>query len=177
MKRRILFPLVLAFVAYGCAHRGVGPGIGAPSPSSSSTPIAITSSADVVKVNTANVSITRGDSADATVTLSISPGFHINANPATFTYQIATEVTVGKIAGLVAGKPAYPVAVKKKFQFEQQPLAVYEGDAQVKIKLQTDATTGKGAQTLPVTVRVQACDNEKCYPPATLSATIALDIK
>ena len=176
MKPQIFCSLLLAFLFCGCSH-GVNTGTIGPSPVSSPSPTAITSSADVVKVSTADVSIPQGGSADATVTLSVSPGFHINANPATFTYQIPTEVTVGKIAGLVAGKAAYPAAVKRKFQFEQQPLAVYEGDAQVKIKLQTEATASRGAQTVPVTVRVQACDNEKCFPPATLSATIALDIK
>ena len=36
----------------------------------------------------------------ANVELVISPGFHVNANPATFPYLIATEIQPGKVDGI-----------------------------------------------------------------------------
>jgi hypothetical protein len=134
-------------------------------------------SASVVKVQPANVTVSSGGNAEATVTLSISSGFHVNANPATFAYLIPTEVTAGATEGVTVSKPVYPAAVKRTFQFSNEPLAVYEGDAQIKLPLRAEATAAKGAHSLPLNIRVQACDHEQCFPPATLNATIAIEVK
>lgn len=143
---------------------------------STPAPDNVRSSKDVVKASAANVSIPTGGSGEASITISISPGYHVNANPATFPYLIATEVTPGTAAGVTADKPAYPSAEKKKFAFAEEPLAVYEGDVQIKLPVRADATA-KGPISIPIDVRVQACDQEKCFPPDTLHLTIAAEVK
>jgi len=165
--------LLLILVLPGCS-RGNDSKTGGDPPRS---PKPVSSSGDVVKLSTEAVSIPAGGNLDARVLVSISPGFHINANPATFPYLIATELTTGKTAGIAIGVPVYPAAVKRKFQFEPQPLAVYEGDAPIKLSLRADKTAGAGSRSLSITVRVQACDEEKCYPPATLNSTISVTVK
>jgi len=112
----------------------------------------------------------------ANVELVISPGYHINANPATFPYLIATEVQPGKVDGVtVSDKLAYPPAKMATFSFAEQPLAVYENSVTILIPL--TATAGaQGQRTIPFKIRVQACDHEKCYPPATLDAALTIDL-
>ena len=185
MRESLIFSLLLVLALAGCKH-GIHSGTGGWPPASSSSPTGISSSASVVKVRAADVSIPANGSADATVTLSISPGYHINANPATFPYLIATEVSQpDKLEGLpVLGKPIYPAAVTKKFVFAERPLAVYEGDVTIKLpihlesKAKSDVQFTRGAHiSIPLTVRVQACDTEKCYTPDTLKTTIAVDVK
>ena len=168
-----LLSLSLLF-AYGCNK----PHVNESQPSNTPQVVPyVRSSADVVKVQAATVSIPAGGNTDATVSLSISPGFHVNANPATFSYLISTEITPGKIDGITAGKAVYPAAAKKKFPFADQPLAVYEGDVHIKLALRAEANAARGARSLPFDVRVQACDNEQCFPPDTLHATIAVEVK
>lgn len=178
MNRAI--PLVLcvltAFLLSACAN-GIHSKTGGGSLSASPTPAEISSSARVVKVTSSPVTIPQNGSADAIVTLSISPGFHVNANPATFPYLIATEVKASKIEGITVGTPGYPAGEKKKFQFAEEPLAVYEGEVGVKLNLRTEKNAAVGSRSLPITVRVQACDHEQCFPPATVNATIAVDVK
>jgi thiol:disulfide interchange protein DsbD len=171
--------LVIGSALTGCSgvHTVIHSGTDDGHPSSSPAQADISSSANVVKVRAANVSIPAGGNADATVTLSISPGYHINANPATFSYLIPTAVNPGKAEGIIAGKPVYPVAQKKKFQFAEEPLAVYQGEVQIRLPLRVEANVGKGAQSLPIDIRVQACDSEKCYAPDTLKTTIAVAVK
>jgi thiol:disulfide interchange protein DsbD len=178
MNRAI--PLVLClltvFFLAACAngiHSKTG---GGPSPASAA-PAEISSSAQVVKVTSSPVTIPQNGAADAVVTLSISPGFHVNANPATFPYLIATEVKASTVEGITVGAPSYPAAEKKKFQFAEEPLAVYEGQAGVKLNLRTEKNAAAGSRSLPITVRIQACDNEQCFPPASVSATIAVEVK
>jgi len=168
--------LLLIFVLAGCSS-GIHSATGGWPPTSTSSPAAISSSAQVVKVSTSPVSIPANASADAVVTLSISPGFHINANPATFPYLIATELVADKTEGISASKPIYPAAEKKKFEFAEQPLAVYERETQIKLPLRAQNNSVKGVRLLPIHVRVQACDNEKCYPPVTLDAMIPVEVE
>jgi hypothetical protein len=190
MKRafpfRLSLPIVFALAALAGCSRGTGTDTTGNPPSSSATPAAISSSAQVVKVTSAPISIASNGSADAVITLSISPGFHINANPATFSYLIATELQPipSPDNPIETGTPVYPSPVKKKFVFAEQPLAVYEGDVTIRLPLHF-ASAGKsyvrvtsGAHlSQPITLRVQACDNEKCFPPATVDTTIPVEVK
>ena len=136
------------------------------------------SSADVVKASVADIEIAAGKVGDAQVRISISPGYHVNANPATFPYLIATTVEAAVGNGLSTGKPIYPAAEMKTFSFEKQrPLSVYEGVADVKLPLQAAANAEKGQRTVPLKVRVQACDDAACYAPATLEVPLRLTVK
>ena len=121
--------------------------------------------------------VQRGRSVRAAIVIEIPSGYHVNANPATFSYLIPTELTPQKIEGVTTGKPRYPPSEKKKFQFADAPLAVYEGDAQIKLPIRAASTAVKGMRPLPITLRVQACDNEKCYPPANLNSYISVEVK
>jgi len=141
--------------------------------SSSPAPKEISSSDQVVKVFGHFIP---SSSPPASVELVITPGFHVNANPATFPYLIATDVQPGKVDGLtVSDKLAYPPPKMETFSFADQPLAVYEGNVTIPIPL-TAAPGARGPRTIPFKIRVQACDNEKCYPPATLDAALSIDV-
>jgi hypothetical protein len=145
------------------------------------TPAQVSSSADVVKVSTPELGsellANAGRTVDAAIKLSIKPGFHVNANPPTFSYLIPTEVTTAKVEGITVGKPVYPAAVKRKFQFADEPLAVYEGEALVTLPLNVAGGAAKGPRSLPITVRVQACDEQQCFPPAILNTSIQVEVK
>jgi thioredoxin:protein disulfide reductase len=180
MRRNLMAIFLICAVAIilsGCSrNNGISAGTGG-WPASSATPAEISSSAQVVKVATSPVQLAANGSGNAVLRISISPGYHINANPATFPYLIATAVTSGNADGIEAGKPSYPAAKKQKFQFAEEPLAVYEGDTTISLSLLAGPNTQPGSRGLPVTVRVQACDNEKCYPPANVDATIPIEVK
>lgn len=137
----------------------------------------VRTSADVVKISASAVELSGGGSAELAIPISIQPGYHVNANPATFDYLIATEVTVDKSDGLSFGKPIYPSSEKRKFQFAEEPLAVYEGNLQIKLPLQAAPNAAKGKRSLELHLRVQACDEEKCFPPDTLQAAPTIDLK
>jgi len=172
----LLFLLTIALAGCSGTHTVIHSRTDDGRSSSAPAQAGISSSADVVKVRTADVSIRVGGSAEATLTLSISPGYHINANPATFSYLIPAAVNPGKTEGIIAGKPVYPAGQKKKFQFAEEPLAVYEGEVQITLPLRAGTNIARPGR-LPISVTVQACDHEKCYPPAPLDATITVNVK
>lgn len=133
--------------------------------------------ADVVRVDVPAVEIKAGGTAEVTVKLTVASGYHINANPPSFSYLKATELTIEPGQGVTAGKPTYPSSVTRKFAFSKDPLAVYEGETAIKLPLTAAADAKKGAQTLKGKLRVQACDEEKCFPPRTMETSIPVTVK
>jgi len=169
-KRKVLlFAVATAISAVACSRQPPNQG----SVTSRRRPAEVRSSADAVQLGGSGM-LTTGGTGEAQVFLVIQEGYHVNANPATFPYLIATEVTTDKVEGLEFGKPIYPAAEKKKFDFADEPLAVYQG--QVMIRVPFTATT-KGERSVPYHVRVQACDNEKCFPPATLNSNTSVEVQ
>ena len=172
---------LIFLIALASCNRGSDGGIGSRAggwpPPPASSPGEVSSSAEVVKATASPVQVAPGNSADASIKLSIVSGYHVNANPATYEYLIPTEVSPGKADGIAAGKPNYPPAHKQQFQFAEEPLAVYEGEIQITLPLRAEPQTQPGSRMLPVAVRIQACDHEKCFPPANLDSKIPVEVK
>jgi len=133
--------------------------------------------ADVVRAEASKVEIKAGGSAEASVKLTIANGYHINANPPSFSYLKATELTVEPAEGITPDKPVYPASVSRKFAFAPDPLAVYEGEATIKLPLKAASNAQQGAHTLKGNLRIQACNEELCFQPRTIETSIPVTIK
>ena len=64
------------------------------------------------------------DHNEIVVTLTIDPGYHVNANPASADYLMPTVVTV---PGVPDAKIAYPEGQIFKPKFSPEGISVYEG--------------------------------------------------
>ena len=135
------------------------------------------SSIDVVKAKAQPVDLTVGGTAEATVHLSIQKGYHINANPPSYAYLKATELEIPASEGVSVGFITYPNPITRQFSFADKPLAVYEGETQLKAMLKADKSAKQGERSLAARLRVQACDNEVCYAPGVLDLSVPLRIK
>ena len=133
--------------------------------------------ADVVRAEASKVEIKAGGSAEASVKLTIANGYHINANPASASYLKATELTVEPSEGITPDKPVYPASVSRKFAFATDPLAVYEGEATIKLPLNAAGNAQQGARALKGKLRIQACNEESCFLPRTIELSIPVTIK
>lgn len=135
------------------------------------------SSTDVVKASVEKAAVARGDSVDAPVRLKIDNGFHVNANPPSYPYLKATEIDVTPQEGVSVAFVTYPDPQMRKFSFAETQLAVYEGEALIKIKLKAAQNASPGQKNLSGKLRVQACDDQVCYAPGTMDVTIPLEVK
>jgi thioredoxin:protein disulfide reductase len=150
--------------------------------SSSPTPSTATegrriSSVDVVKASPEEVTISPGGTADALVRLKIDSGFHVNANPPSFPYLKATELELTPEGGLSVSFTRYPDPLLKKFSFSDSPLAVYEGEITLSLRLKADPSIAEGRKNLSGKLRVQACDDQVCYAPATMDIVIPVNVQ
>lgn len=131
----------------------------------------------IVTASAGRVELSAGKTADVNVRLSIANGYHVNANPATEKFLIPTSLNLKTDAGITLEKIAYPKPLKKKFPFAEVPLAVYEGDAVITLTLTAPRDALAGQHTLGADIRVQPCDDEKCYPPTTIKTGVEVTIR
>jgi len=122
------------------------------------------------------VSLAAGGAGVAAVRLDIAQGYHVNANPPSDKFYIGTEVRAEPQEGITPGKPVYPPAVSRKLSFSDKPLAVYEGQAVIRLPLSADKTAAKGRHTFRAKIRVQPCNDQTCLPPREIDAAIPVTI-
>ncbi len=178
MKRtNILLSFVTLAVTFaGCTQQNQPISSASPSPAESVEAKRI-ASADVVKVVASPVTIEAGGTTEALVQLTIQSGYHVNANPPTFPYLKPTALEIPAAGTISLKTVAYPKALERKFAFAEEPLAVYEGQAELKATLKADKAATPGEQIVPALLRIQACDEQVCYPPGTLEFAISVSIK
>jgi hypothetical protein len=131
----------------------------------------------VVKVTPEELTLAKGESGYAVVRLQIQNGYHINANPASFPYLIATELQLPPASGITVSFVIYPEPLTKTFAFADQPLKVYEGDTAVKAMVRATPAAAAGQHNLSAKLRVQACDDQVCYVPGTIDLTVPVTVK
>jgi uncharacterized protein len=126
---------------------------------------AVLDSAAHVKAATQGAS--HADHDEILVTLTIDPGYHLNANPASIDYLIPTVVTVLNAPDATI---TYPTGQIFKPKFSPEGIAVYEGSVAIRAEL----PKGRLASTTSTQLRinVQACTAQVCLPPASLMASV-----
>ena len=143
--RRGLAALALALAAAHPTHAQLGAG-GAVPPAEK-----------LVRARAAPIKIAAGGSARATVTIAIEPGWHINANPPSPDYMIATKIELEPGFGVTPGTPSYPLGRALKVEFDEQPIAVYDHAATIRVPLTAALAAASGRHALKGRLRFQAC--------------------
>jgi DsbC/DsbD-like thiol-disulfide interchange protein len=128
----------------------------------------------LIHAQAAAVSVPAGGRATVVVTLTVLPGWHVNANPPALEYNIPTTVSLQGASGLTPGRVTYPKGKQQKFGFEDAPLLVWDGVAEVRVPIAAalDAKSG----TLTGAVEFQACNDQVCLPPASVPFTVAVTV-
>lgn len=101
------------------------------------------------------------------VELAILPGWHVNANPATYAYLIPTQVSVEGAAPLTV---RYPAPVRFAPRFVPEAISVYEGRVAIEAVFPRGALARREGLTARLTV--QACSDTVCLAPETLEVPV-----
>ncbi len=141
-------------------------------------PSQVPSGRDVVKpeVYASLDPVGRGSSFQIAVVMKIRPGFHVNAREKSEDYLIATDLKTTLPAGFNNGEVSYPKGKLEKFAFSKIPLNVYQDTVILRMPVTALATAPLGEQHIPLKLRYQACSNELCLPPVTLTLDATLNV-
>jgi thiol:disulfide interchange protein DsbD len=118
----------------------------------------------------------RGSSFQIAVVMKIRPGFHVNAREKSEDYLIATDLKAALPAGFQSGEVSYPKGKLEKFAFSKIPLNVYQDTVILRLPVTALAGAPLGEQHIPLKLRYQACSNELCLPPVTLTLDATLNV-
>ncbi len=95
-----------------------------------------------------------------TVLLAIDEGWHLNANPSSLPFLISTSVEFSD--GVQPKRIQYPPGKAFHPAFSDETLSVYEGRVEIKATLAREVAPDAPS----VAVHYQACDDQRCLPPA-----------
>ena len=132
--------------------------------------------AGVVKVELAPAQATlpSGGSSTLTLRLFILSGWHINSS-----YQsddlIPSELLFFPPTGIEL-KSAWPDPEEVKVSFSLEPLALYRGEVEVRMRLTAEMGVATGSYSIQGELRYQACNDEICLPPATANFSVPVVI-
>lgn len=138
----------------------------------------VPSSRDVVKpeIYSSLDPAARGSSFQIAVVMKIRPGFHVNAREKSEDYLIATDLKATVPAGFNSGEVSYPKGKLENFSFSKIPLNVYEDVVILRMPVTALVSAPLGEQHIPLKLRYQACSNELCLPPVTLTLDAKLSV-
>ena len=105
------------------------------------------------------------------IAISMAPGWHINAHQPLQDDLIGTEL-IGASNQSLDGV-IYPTATNRKLGFQRAELALYEGKVEITANLPKRSPDSDGS-TIPLTLKLQACNDEICLAPETLSLNVSL---
>jgi hypothetical protein len=121
--------------------------------------------------------VPRGRNFELAVVMKIRRGFHVNAREASEDYLIPTDLKLDVPAGFRAGATVYPKGTLKNFPFSpKKPLNVYAETVVIRVPLTALPDAPLGLQHVPLKLRYQACSDEVCLPPVTLSLEAVVDV-
>jgi len=120
--------------------------------------------------------VTPGKPAKATVTLEIPTELHTNSNQPSEPDLIPTTVKV-TAKGPTVSAVKYPPGHDQKFEYADKPLNVYQGKVDFTFDVTVPASYRNKEISVDVDVRYQACTEEVCYPPKTVTITLTAAVK
>ncbi len=120
--------------------------------------------------------IPAGTSAQIAVLLNLEEGWHVNSDRPAQDFLIGTELIIEEVEGLLVINIQYPPSKTYNFEFSEEPVNVFEGEAPIIVTLSASENIETGSYTLNGTLRIQACDDEVCLAPTTVDVEIPVEI-
>jgi len=113
--------------------------------------------------------VPRGKEFQIAVVAEIARGFHMNSNHPSDAYLIPTTLAPQLPTGFKLLDTNYPEGQNQKFSFSpDKPLNVYSGSVTIKLRVLAETDAAMGANSIPMTLRYQACNDSTCLPPVKL---------
>ena len=117
-----------------------------------------------------------GETGEIEVSFRIRDGWHVNAEKPTLPELIPTTVTIEPADDLTVDAIDYPRPVNRRLGFAGREIAVYEGSANIRLKVSVSASAAPGLRALAGRLRFQACSDQTCLKPEEIPLDLAVRI-
>jgi hypothetical protein len=124
----------------------------------------------------AKITVKRGGTAEAKLSVKLQPGFHVNSNTPSESYLIPLRLTWA--AGpLESTAVTFPKPTMEKYEFSEKPLSVFTGNFAIGTKFKAAPTASPGPAYVSGKLRYQACNDKACFPPKTVDIKLPVSIQ
>ena len=121
------------------------------------------------------VTINTGEQFKVVMYMKIEKPWHVNSNVPHDESLIASKITAtGK--GITLVEVTYPQPHDVTFSFSDQPVSVFEGNSEIVLTFKADKSALPGKQKIDVQLNYQACNNQSCLAPKTVSALLEVSV-
>ena len=129
-----------------------------------------------VRVTSGPLRVRAGKQARVTLTLTMTPGWHINSATPSEPSLIPTRVTLGRgsVGAALDGAVFYPQA--SEVMLGGNRLSVYEGAVHFTVPLVVGASTRPGPGVIFLRVAYQPCSDRVCLPPETQEVRLPVTV-
>jgi DsbC/DsbD-like thiol-disulfide interchange protein len=141
------------------------------------SPLVDSSSRSIAKTSTGEylfpeqVSVPAGKASPVALHFRIAQGFHINSHTPKEEYLIPTTFSIPADSGVQLASATYPAGTEFTLPVDPDTkLNVYTGE----FAIQTHIVAPRGNHLVNASLHYQACDNNACMPPKTI--TVPIDV-
>ncbi len=129
-----------------------------------------------VRVTSGPLRVRAGKQARVTLTLTMTPGWHINSATPSEPSLIPTRVTLGRgsVGAALDGAVLYPQV--SEVMLGGSRLSVYEGAVHFTVPLVVGASTRPGPGVIFLRVAYQPCSDRVCLPPETQEVRLPVTV-
>ncbi len=175
-KSRQYRSLVSSFLVFTLLMLGYAmPVIGQQQGFTTETSMSSADKANIEVLHSQNV-IPAGTTTRIAVLLNLEDGWHVNSDQPSQDFLIGTELLLDEVDGIQVTGIQYPPSKEYNFDFAEQPVDVFEGEAPIFVTLSVSEDIETGQYNLTGSLRLQACDNEVCLAPTTVDLEIPVEV-
>ncbi len=132
---------------------------------------------DVVSVPVpVQVGVTVGGAAEAHITVVVTHGYHIQANPASTEFFVPTKLQLRAKGGVRAKAPVYPPGLPYRLEGMPDEFMTYEDTFEISVPLEASESARPGEHVLKGTLRYQACDDRSCLFPVWVPFSVPVRV-
>ena len=102
---------------------------------------------------------------------------HLQSDKPRDPYVIPTLLTFTLPEGVTVEEITYPESTDFLLEDWDEPLAVFEHEFTIEVRLALDADFSPGEVVVPGSFLYQACDNRICFPPKTAAVEWRMDVE
>lgn len=117
-----------------------------------------------------------GDTVHVAFSFELPSPWHVNSHTPLDAFLIPTVLTLDDDAAYEVVSVVYPEHEEIAFAFQEEPLAVYEGNFVVGAVLKLADGTPPGDLTITGQLRYQACNDTQCAPPKNIDVKANLTV-
>jgi len=117
----------------------------------------------------------QGETFKFSVKVIIEEKWHINSNKPNDEFLIPTEL-ISKNPKFPFTKLIFPKPQELNFEFSEKPVSVYDGEVIISGLIQIDKNLEIGNNNIPIQLKYQACNDQSCMPPTSVSDTISIEV-